>query len=66
MRGAGGTLRETLTAEATEVLDAPITVFDLAASSWAFRAAIAAAAFGSGGGIGFPSFVCNLTTCSIV
>ena len=36
----------------------------LAASSCALRAAIAAAAFGSGGGIGLPSLVCNFTTCS--
>lgn len=33
------------------------------ASSCAFNAAIAAAAFGSGGGIGLPNLVCNLTTC---
>lgn len=32
------------------------------ASSWAFKAAMAVAAFGSGGGIGFPNLVCNFTT----
>lgn len=40
----------------------PLTVDFTLASSCAFSAAIAVAALGSGGGIGLPSLVCNLTT----
>lgn len=44
----------------TEPAKVPLLVF--AFSSCAFNAAMAADAFGSGGGIGLPNLVCNFTT----